>query len=74
MSNGYMRQVYICKDSNFSHKYTFCPVILYFIFEFYVLTVTNVWPVTIIFCHMDNAIKYFAYGLNIQAVLAIRVN
>ena len=31
MSNGYMRQVYICKDSNFSHKYTFCPVILYFI-------------------------------------------
>lgn len=57
MSNGYMRQVYICKDSNFSHKYTFCSVILYFIFEFYVLTVTNVWPVTIIFCHMDNAIK-----------------
>ena len=42
MSNGYMRQVYICKDSNFSHKYTFCPVILYFIFEFYVLTVTNI--------------------------------
>jgi len=23
---------------------------------------------------MDNAIKYFAYGLNTQTVLAIRVN
>lgn len=50
MSNGCMRQVYICKDSNFSHKYTFCSVILCFIFEFYVLTVTNVRLVFCMFC------------------------
>lgn len=74
MSNGYMRQVYICKDSNFSYKYIYCPIILYFIFEFYVLAVTNVWLVSLIFCQMDNEIKYFALGLNIQAILAIRVN
>lgn len=74
MSNGYMRQVYICKDSNFSYKYIYCPIILYFIFEFYVLAVTNVWLVSLIFCQMDNEIKYFAYGLNTQTVLAIRVN
>lgn len=30
MSNGYMRQVYICKDSNFSHN-------IHFALSFYIL-------------------------------------